>query len=170
VATGAVMARVPMVDRIDLALLQDGDQVIVDGLAGTVELPAVQEKHVVTSVVRCGDKVLMLKRSQKVSTNQGRWAAISGYIEKGEEPLAAARREIAEEIGLEAATLLREGGLHVIRGGDVIWNIHTFLFSAPDEKVTLDWEHTEHRWLLPGEIEGLPDRVPGLAHVVNDLL
>ncbi len=170
VATGAVMARVPMVDRIDLTLLKDGDQVIVDGLAGTVELPAVQEKHVVTSVVRCGDRVLMLKRSQKVSTNKGRWAAVSGYIEKDEEPLSAARREVGEEIGLHDATLLKEGGPHLIRGDDVVWNIYTFLFSAPDEKVTLDWEHTEHRWMLPDEMEELPDRVPGLAQIVRDLL
>ena len=170
VATGAVMARVPMVDRIDLTLLKDGDRVIVDGLEGTVELPAVQEKRVVTSVIRCGDRVLLLKRSQQVSTNQGRWAAVSGYIEEGEEPLAAAKREVGEEIGLHAAVLLKEGGLHIIRSDDVVWNIHTFLFSAPDEKVSLDWEHTEYRWLLPKEMEELPDRVPGLAQVVRDLL
>jgi predicted aconitase with swiveling domain/8-oxo-dGTP pyrophosphatase MutT (NUDIX family) len=170
VATGAVMARVPMVDRIDLSLLRDGDHVLVDGAEGTVEIPGMEERHVVTSVLRCGDKVLMLKRSQQVSTNKGRWAAVSGYIEKGEDPLAAALREVGEETGQHSATLLKEGGLHVIRGDGVMWNIFTFLFSVPDEKVTLDWEHTEYRWLLRSEIEGLPDRVPGLAQVVGDLL
>jgi predicted aconitase with swiveling domain/8-oxo-dGTP pyrophosphatase MutT (NUDIX family) len=170
VATGAVMARVPMVDRIDLSLLRDGDRVIVDGTEGTLDLPDVEERNVVTSVMRCGGKVLMLKRSQKVSTNKGKWAAISGYIESGEDPLKAARREIGEEIGRLDPELIKEGGLHIIRGDRVIWNIHTFLFSTPDENVTLDWEHTEYRWLLPAEIEGLPDRVPGLAQVVTDLL
>jgi 8-oxo-dGTP pyrophosphatase MutT (NUDIX family) len=112
----------------------------------------------------------MLKRSQQVSTNKGRWAAVSGYIEEGEDPRAAAKREICEETGQQGAALLREGGLHIIRGDGIIWNIHTFLFSAPDEHVTLDWEHTEYRWLHPAEIEALPDQVPGLARVVGDLL
>jgi predicted aconitase with swiveling domain/ADP-ribose pyrophosphatase YjhB (NUDIX family) len=170
VATGAVMARIPMVDRIDLDLLREGDAVVVDGSAGTLELPSVEERNVVTSVLRCGDKVLFLKRSQKVSTNKGRWAAVSGYIEKDEDPLQAARREVAEETGVQGAALQKEGGLHAVRGDGIVWNVHAFLFSVPDERVELDWEHTEYIWLYMSEVDSLPDVVPGLARILRRLI
>ena len=35
----------------------------------------------------------------------GRWLAAGGHVERGEQPFAAARREIVEELGIEAAPL-----------------------------------------------------------------
>ncbi|MCD6467174.1 MAG: NUDIX domain-containing protein, partial [Methanomicrobia archaeon] len=55
---------------------------------------------VVTSFLSFDNKILILKRSEKVSTYKGKWAGISGYIED-ETPLEAAQREIFEELGLK---------------------------------------------------------------------
>ncbi len=81
VATGAVMAGVPMIDSIDISLLRDGDRAVVigDGL----DMMDLVEKKVVTCVLRRKGKVLLLKRSQKVGTNKGRWAAVRVFIERG---------------------------------------------------------------------------------------
>ena len=41
-----------------------------------------QTKQVVTSFIESENKILILRRSGRVGTYQGRWAAVSGYIEK----------------------------------------------------------------------------------------
>lgn len=41
-----------------------------------------------------------MRRSSRVGTYRGRWARVSGYIEKGDQPLTRALKEIEEEVGL----------------------------------------------------------------------
>lgn len=116
-----------------------------------------------------GDELLLLRRSARVRTYRGRWAAVSGYLEAAS-PLEQAYREIAEEVGLARGEvrLLAEGEpLPVIdEAAGVRWTVHPFLFEtlAP-EKVRLDWEHDEARWLRPPELPAY-DTVPGLAEAL----
>jgi hypothetical protein len=169
VATGAVMAGLPMVDSVDPALLLDGDLVRVDGREGTVELPGVRCAKVVTSVLTREGRILMLKRSQNVSTNKGMWAAVSGYIEEGEQPLQTAIKEVREETGIVDAKLLRSIPAMTVRQKDLIWEIHPFLFESPTDRVTIDWEHTEHKWCPPSAMEDDASVVPGLRRLLRDL-
>ena len=55
---------------------------------------------IVTSFIRDNDKLLILKRSDKVKSMKGLWAGISGIIENNEEPLSRAKIEIFEEVGI----------------------------------------------------------------------
>lgn len=168
VATGAVMSSVPVVDSVDIALLLNGDKVVVDGAHGTVELPDVRETEVVTAILRHDDKILLLKRSDKVRTNKGLWAGVSGYIEIGEKPLQTAVKEVGEETGVQDATLVRSGELITVRVGDTAWRIYPFLFDVPNESVRIDWEHTEYAWVRPSEV-GRYSTVRGLKRVLEAL-
>jgi len=119
-----------------------------------------------------GDEVLLLRRSERVGTYRGRWAAVSGYIES-EPSLEQAYREIAEEVGLarEEVRLLAEGEPLPVRdaAAGTRWTVHPFLFLAlAPEKVRLDWEHEEARWVRPEELsqyETVPRLAEALAHV-----
>jgi len=113
-----------------------------------------------------GDELLLLRRSDRVSTYRGLWAGVSGYLE-AETPLAQAYRELEEEIGLgrDDVRLITEGEPLIVPDESINmrWTVYPFLFEAlRPERLRLDWEHTDSRWLRPQELAEL-ETVPGLA-------
>ncbi len=169
IATGAIMADIPMVDGVDVCLLRTGDDLVVDADKGILEIANVAEKQVVTSIVRHKGKILLLQRSSRVGSYRGQWAGVSGFIEPGEDDESAARRELEEEIGTSRARLLKRIDPIRFRDSDVIWSVHPFLFEVDDPEVKIDWEHQRVEWILPTEVAGYPT-VPGLQQVVYKLL
>jgi len=113
-------------------------------------------KEVVTSFLTIDQRILLLRRSQKVGTHRGQWSAVSGYLEGNEQPVTRAMTEIREEVGLsdDQINLLREG--EVLRafdeGTETVWVIHPFLFEAKSSTVQLDWENSEYRWIEPNQL------------------
>jgi hypothetical protein len=169
VATGAIMSGIPMVDGIEVSLVRTGDQVRVDADRGAVEVAGVQEKPVVTGIVRHRGRILLLQRSNSVGSYRGQWAGVSGYIEEGEAPERAARRELEEELGIGRARLARSIDPRRFRDGDVVWKVHAFLFDIGDAKVRTDWEHQAHEWVSPEDVGRFPT-VPGLQEIVCRLI
>ena len=115
-----------------------------------------QEKQVVTCFLESDNEILLLRRSERVGTYQGRWAGVSGYVEKN--PDEQALVEIAEEAGLggEDIKLVRKGKPLEIEDEElgIRWVVHPFLFHINDRnKVKIDWEHKETRWISPGDID-----------------
>ena len=56
---------------------------------------------VVSCILFRKGKILLLKRSNKVSTYKGFWGVIAGYVEEDETPEETAYKEIKEEVGIE---------------------------------------------------------------------
>lgn len=130
--------------------------------------------HVVTCFLlrrdRGSDEVLLARRSERVRTYRGAWAAISGYVEAGISPIEQAYQELAEETGFQRAdvTLLREGEPLAFRDESIAqdWVVHPFLFLAlrPDA-AQRDWEAREFAWTPPDAVRTLPT-VPQLAEAL----
>ena len=130
-------------------------------------------QDVVTVFLTHHSKVLVLKRSSKVGTYKGRWAGVSGYLES-EDSLDQAYTEMAEEVGLSRndVTLIRVGEfLEVVDEAQKrCWRVHPFLFRVDEpDKIRLDWENTEMRWIRPDELVGL-ETVPALKETLERVL
>jgi len=113
------------------------------------------EKHVVTCFLESDGEILLLRRSQKVGSYQGRWAGVSGYVETT--PDKQALTEISEETGLqpEDLQLLKKGKILTVEDEELgtRWLVHPYLFHINDRsKIRTDWEHLDSKWISPKDI------------------
>ena len=95
---------------------------------------------IVTSFLKNSEKILLLKRSEKVKTMKSLWAGISGIIEGDEEPLARAEIEVFEEVGIEKSniSLLKQGEVIFIESPQYSnhqWEVYPFLFSTENREI-----------------------------------
>lgn len=169
VATGAILGNVPMVDRVDLGAFLSGDRILVDADRGTVNLPDVEAKPVVSAFLRNRGRFLVVRRSDRVGSFPGRWSAVSGYVEGKESPRHRALQEIREETGIRAARFLNAAAPLITRHGATAFVVHPFLFDVGSRRVRLDWENVECRWIAPDGLAEL-ETVPRLADVLARLL
>ncbi len=129
---------------------------------------------IVTSFIRDNEKLLILKRSDKVKSMKGLWAGISGIIEKNEEPLKRAKIEIFEEVGIteDMITLVRsseEMRINSPQYENHEWEIFPFLFEAKNPAIKLNWENSDFKWINVEELENY-ETVPSLQKVLFNLL
>jgi len=113
-----------------------------------------------------------LKQSEQVSSYQGKWAGVSGYLEN--EPDKQALTEIQEETDLQPSdiSLVKKAGPVLIDDKETgaQWLVHPYLFHVKDSsKIRFDWEHKETRWVMPREIDSYPT-VPGLGKALAAVL
>ena len=117
-----------------------------------------KEKQVVTCFLESDGEILILLRSDRVSTHRGEWAGVSGSIDIGRTADEQALAEIGEETGLggEEIELMKKGEPLVVKDVKlgVKWVVHPYLFHIKDRgKVRIDWEHKEARWIAPQDID-----------------
>jgi len=131
---------------------------------------------VVTCLLENNGEILLLKRSEDVGTYQELWGGVAGFIEENEEPRQTALKEIKEETGIEKNELLLLKQEDAIRFTDLYenklyeWIVYAFLFHIDDrEKVQIDWEHTEFRWIKPSQLNEF-DTVPRFKEIVIKIL
>ena len=129
---------------------------------------------IVTSFLKDSEKILLLKRSEKVKTMKNLWAGISGIIEGDEEPLERAEIEVFEEVGIE------KSNISLIKQGEVIfiespqyenhqWEVYPFLFSTKNTEIKLNWENSDSKWISIDELRNF-STVPSLDKVLTRLL
>ncbi|MSV33606.1 MAG: NUDIX domain-containing protein [Nitrosarchaeum sp.] len=129
---------------------------------------------IVTSFIQDEQKLLILRRSNKVKTMKGLWAGISGIIEKNETPLTRAKIEIYEETGIS------EDKIRLVKNAEKLrihspqyenheWEIFPFLFEAKNPDIKLNWENSEYTWITIDELKNY-NTVPSLEKVLQNLL
>ena len=127
-----------------------------------------QEKKVVSCFLESDGEILILRRSGQVGSYQGRWAGVSGYIETTADEQALT--EIEEETSLsgEDLKLIKKGRPLEVKDDKlgVKWVVHPYLFHIKDrDKIKIDWEHKEARWIQPRDIDNF-ETVPKLKETL----
>ena len=130
--------------------------------------------NIVTSFIKNDDKILILKRSDKVKSMKCLWAGISGIIENNETPLTRAKIEIFEEAGIheeqiELLKAIQQIKISSPQYKNHEWNIFPFLFKAKNPEIKLNWENSDFKWIEPNEIKNY-ETVPELEKILFSLL
>lgn len=104
------------------------------------------QEHSVGIILFNKDKYLLLHYSA------GHWGYVKGNVEKTEEPIDTARRELFEETGIRSFFLVKdfqekEEYFYKKEGKTVHKEVLYFLAETQEEQVTLSQEHTDYKWL-----------------------
>lgn len=115
-------------------------------------------------VTDCAGRVLLLKHRFRPGSG---WGVPGGFMEKGEQPEAALRRELREEVGLEVDQI-RLFSTRATRKPKQVEII--FCCRAAGETEELNFEIQKAAWFLPGELPAeLPEPQARLIkRVLND--
>ena len=146
------------------------------GIRSTAETTSLTVKNVVTAFVSYHERILLLRRSDKVGSYRGRWAGISGYVERNEVPLDRALQEVSEEASLKnnELSLVKIGRPLPALDEDIhtLFVVHPFLFSTKQTRIKLDWEHDAFRWIRRQDLrrfETVPKLKEALDRVLDDV-
>jgi len=109
-----------------------------------------------------GDEVLLLRGAPDKRIWPGKYNGVGGHVERGEDVLSGARREIHEETGLTVDHLLLRGVINIQTAAPQT-GILLFVFTAsartrevrPSPEGTLEWVHRSRVDELP-VVEDLP--------------
>lgn len=115
-------------------------------------------------------RLLLQLRDRDAPTHPGKWSILGGHIESGEDPEAAARREILEESGLRL-----DGPLPLFhhelapRDPPLLGMIERFIYCAATpatQDEVICGEGAAIRFMRPGELAGL-DMVVSARRIVQ---
>lgn len=133
--------------------------------------PIVHTRNYVNAVVLNETGQIMILEGYKHGLGRSSWQAPGGYLEEGEEPLAAIRRELLEETGY-ASEEWQSLGSFVVDANRHVGVGHFFLardagqVAAPNHN---DLEGFEVRWVSPEEARSalLDGRVGIVSYAAN---
>jgi 8-oxo-dGTP pyrophosphatase MutT (NUDIX family) len=121
---------------------------------GRIDYTTSKRCPVITCFVMYDGKILLLKRSDKVSTYKGIWNSVSGYIDDYNPLEEKAYIEIEEELGItkEMISEIRLGDSYEVNDTKtwIVFPLLAILNKKPEIKI--DWEHTEYKWINPEEL------------------
>ncbi|HUX35769.1 MAG TPA: NUDIX domain-containing protein [Candidatus Paceibacterota bacterium] len=126
---------------------------------------------VVSCVLKHGDKILIVKRSHDMKIYPNLWNGIGGFLDDEKSLEEKIKEELEEETGISGKEIIS------IRYGEVFdlddssigktWVIHPALVEISTDKIVLDWEAEEYRWIEPKEVLG-SDVAAGFERVVGN--
>jgi 8-oxo-dGTP diphosphatase len=107
------------------------------------------------SFVRSGSDVLLMKRGAHKRVFPNLYNGLGGHIERDEDALASARREIFEESGLHVRDLRLRAVHHIDAGAET--GILLFVFTAwSDSRELVDCDEGTLHWVPLDDIASLP--------------
>lgn len=118
---------------------------------GQTDFTNIRWAPVINCVARWKNKILLVKRSEKLNFYPGYWNGISGFLDDHKSLEEKVHEELKEELGLNSTSIL------AIRSGQIFdqeepqygktWIVHPVLVEVSTDQITTDWESDSHEWV-----------------------
>ena len=128
---------------------------------------------VINCVVKYGSRMLVVRRSPEINFYPGYWNGISGFLDDHQSLTEKVYSELKEELGLTKSQIAK------IEIGDIFdqdepkynktWIVHPVLVEVKTDKVRLDWEASDYKWLTLSEVKKIK-LLPSFAETLERLL
>ena len=141
---------------------------------GRIDYSDSDKAPVLTCFVKYEDKILLLKRSDKVRVYQGLWNSVAGYLDEFRPLEEKVLEELREELNItpELIKQTKLGQPYELTDNKAqkIWVVFPVLVELNEEPVIkLDWEHTDFKWIDPADLKNF-DIVPDLDKTLARVL
>ena len=129
---------------------------------------------VITVFIKYKDRILLMKRSEKVLAYKKKWNTVAGYLDEIKPIQEKVVEEIEEELGIEKNNIssIFLGESYEFKDNEInkTWIVFPVLVELEKEsEIKLDWEHTEYKWIKPKELENF-DIVPNLQESLKRVI
>lgn len=139
---------------------------------GQIDYTDVRYAPVVNCVVQYKDKILLVRRSEKVKFYPGYWNGISGFLDDERSVREKAKEEVREEAGIAEEDIVTITERKVFEQDepeyDKTWVVHPVLMEVKTDKIKLDWEAQDYQWIAIGDAKKF-DLLPGFEKVLEVL-
>jgi len=139
---------------------------------GQIDYTNARWAPVINCVVKYRDKILVVQRSKNLIFYPGYWNGISGFLDDKRSFEQKVKDELREELGIP------NNKIKNIRLGEIFhqeapkykksWIVHPVLIEVSGNKIKLDWEARNFKWVKLEDIKKLK-LLPGFDDVLKKL-
>jgi len=139
---------------------------------GQIDYTDARWAPVINCVLKYKDKLLVVQRSKELNFYPGYWNGISGFLDDQRSLNEKVFDELREEVGISKNKTKR------IRLGNIFdqeepkykktWIVHPVLVEVRTDKIKLDWEARNYKWVTLQEAKRLK-LLPGFNEVLKRL-
>lgn len=160
-----------MDEQAILAMIEELGKILPKFDDGRVNYKDSATAPVITVFVEYENKLLLLKRSNKVGTYKGKWGTVAGYLDEIKPVEEKVREELEEEIGVTDIESIKFGEFYKVEDYDIkrTWFVQPVLVKLKSSDIKLDWEHTEFKWINKEEMKDY-DLVFGLLKTLEKVI
>lgn len=140
--------------------------------SGQIDYTNIRRAPVINCVVKYQDKILIVKRNQKMKFYPNLWNGISGFLDDGKSIEQKAREEIKEELGLKENHIIKikKGKFFEIEEPkyNKNWVVHPVLVTINTDRIALNWEAEDYKWIEIDKAKNF-SFIPGFQKVLASL-
>ncbi|HOB89967.1 MAG TPA: NUDIX domain-containing protein [Candidatus Colwellbacteria bacterium] len=139
---------------------------------GQVDYTHIRWAPVINCVLKHKNKILVVRRSEKLNFYPGYWNGVSGFLDDQKSLEEKVVAELKEELGIAKTQVenIRPGGIFDQDEPKYkkTWIVHPVLVDVKTDKIKLDWEAENYKWLTLQEVKKLK-LLPGFDEVLRRL-
>ena len=137
---------------------------------GRINYKNSNELFVLVIFVKFKEEILLLKRSDKVMNYKNLWTGLGGFIDEQKPLKSKILEELQEELAISnnaIKSIQLFNPMDIVKGDNHICHIYPGLVELHEKvNITLDWEHTEYKWINVEMINCL-DLAPNTVEILE---
>lgn len=137
---------------------------------GQIDYTNARWAPVMNCVVKYRDKILVVQRSKELNFYPGYWNGVSGFLDDKRSFEQKVKDELREELGIPAKMVKKIRLCEIFHQEapkyKKTWIVHPVLVEIATDKIKLDWEARNYRWVKFNEARKLK-LLPGFDRVLE---